>query len=208
MLLAGPVANVVPAAQLTGETSDSPTPEDVGLGLPAEGQHASQCTGRSQGTLSQAAQKRTPGNVGRQHSGAIHCAAGISEPVQHVLARSTVGLAIITRQADDGKSPPGRGGSRFSRTCAAGPGLLRLSAGDKSEASPNDYLRPVRQMRTDTLFVNVLAEELTHQPCDLVAVRFWGEMAGVEQVEIQRLQVALVWLGPRPRERWYLSRRC
>ena len=46
----------------------------------------------------------------------------------------------------------------------------------------------------------MLAEELPHQLGDLVAVRFQGEVAGVEQVELQRLQVRLVRLGPGGRE--------
>src|SRR5258708_916585 len=46
------------------------------------------------------------------------------------------------------------------------------------------------------LFAHVLAEERAHQPGDLVAIRLQGEVAGVEQVVLQRLQVALVRLGP------------
>ena len=51
-------------------------------------------------------------------------------------------------------------------------------------------------MTLDVTSWHVLAEELPHQLGDLVAVGFQGEVAGVEQVELQRLQVALVRLGP------------
>ena len=49
-------------------------------------------------------------------------------------------------------------------------------------------------------FNHMLPEEVSHQPGDLVAVGFQGEVAGVEQVKFQRLQVALVGLGPGGRE--------
>ena len=42
----------------------------------------------------------------------------------------------------------------------------------------------------------MLAEEFPHQLGDLVAVRFQREVAGIEQVELQRLQVSLVRLSP------------
>src|SRR5262249_34963189 len=43
----------------------------------------------------------------------------------------------------------------------------------------------------DLLLGHMLAKELSHQLGDLVAVRFQGEVAGVKQVVLQRLQVAL-----------------
>src|SRR5262249_57740701 len=46
------------------------------------------------------------------------------------------------------------------------------------------------------LLRGALAEKLPHEGCDLVAVRFEGEVAGVEEVVLQRLQVAFVRLGP------------
>src|SRR5947209_8533755 len=50
------------------------------------------------------------------------------------------------------------------------------------------------------LRTHVLAEELPHQPGDGVALGLQGEMAGVEQVVLQRLQVPFVRLGPGGRE--------
>jgi len=47
---------------------------------------------------------------------------------------------------------------------------------------------------------DVLVEDVQHVLGDQVAVLFEREVAGVEQVELQRLQVALVGLGPLLRE--------
>ena len=44
------------------------------------------------------------------------------------------------------------------------------------------------------------AEEFSHQPRDLMAMSSQGEVPGVEQVEFQRLEVALVGLGSGGRE--------
>src|SRR5215831_3506352 len=97
---------------------------------------------------------------------------------------------------------------------------LKLSSGGRAE-SPNAprnqhrgrrlLQRLVRQgtppirlpppfVYLDLLRGHMLAKELSHQLGDLVAVRFQGEVAGVKQVVLQRLQVALVWLGPGGRE--------
>src|SRR5262249_37193442 len=40
------------------------------------------------------------------------------------------------------------------------------------------------------------AEEVAHEPSDQVPVAFQREVAGVEQVELYRLEVSLVRLGP------------
>ena len=45
---------------------------------------------------------------------------------------------------------------------------------------------------------HVLAEEFAHQPGDGVALLFQGEVPGVEQVELQRLQVTSCTARPRP----------
>src|ERR1700751_4171478 len=42
----------------------------------------------------------------------------------------------------------------------------------------------------------VPAEEVSHEPSDQVSFAFQREVAGVEQVELYRLEVALVRLGP------------
>src|SRR6516162_11013095 len=47
---------------------------------------------------------------------------------------------------------------------------------------------------------DVPAEEVAHEPSDEVPVAFQREVAGVEQVELQRLEVPLVRLGPGRRE--------
>src|SRR5882724_5546014 len=41
----------------------------------------------------------------------------------------------------------------------------------------------------------MFSKELSHQLCDGIAVRFQGEVASVDQVVVQRLQIALVGLG-------------
>src|ERR671922_2372758 len=46
----------------------------------------------------------------------------------------------------------------------------------------------------------VPAEEVAHEPGDQVSVAFQREVSGVEQVELQRLEVPLVRLGPGRRE--------
>src|SRR5438874_2739256 len=56
------------------------------------------------------------------------------------------------------------------------------------------------RMSTLRLLLHMLAEEVAHQPGDGVTLGLQGEMAGVEQVVLQRLQVALVRLGPGSRE--------
>ena len=50
------------------------------------------------------------------------------------------------------------------------------------------------------LYLHVLAEERPHQVGNLVAVRFKGKVPGIEKVEFQRLQIALVRLCPGRRE--------
>ena len=52
----------------------------------------------------------------------------------------------------------------------------------------------------DLLLGHMLAKELSHQLGDLVAVRFQSEVAGIEQVILQRLQVSLVRFGPGSRK--------
>src|SRR5262249_20393941 len=47
---------------------------------------------------------------------------------------------------------------------------------------------------------DVPAEELAHEPSDHVPFAFQREVAGVEQVELYRLEVSLVRLGPGRRE--------
>src|SRR4029077_7594153 len=70
---------------------------------------------------------------------------------------------------------------------------------DRLRAAPA-ALRTGRVWNTPLLPGHVLAEELPHQFGDLVAVRFEGEVAGIQQVELQRLQVPLVRLRPLSRE--------
>src|SRR3954465_7017293 len=48
--------------------------------------------------------------------------------------------------------------------------------------------------------LHVLAKEVPHQLRDLVAVRLKGKVPGIEEVEFERLQVALVWLRPGGRD--------
>ena len=43
---------------------------------------------------------------------------------------------------------------------------------------------------------DVPAEEVSHKPSDQVPVALQREVPGVEQVEVQRLEVSLVRLGP------------
>src|SRR5678815_1374779 len=59
---------------------------------------------------------------------------------------------------------------------------------------------PWAAVSLDLLLGHMLAKELSYQLGDLVAIRFQGEVAGVEQTVFQRLQVALVSLGPGGRE--------
>jgi hypothetical protein len=46
----------------------------------------------------------------------------------------------------------------------------------------------------------VLAEEVAHEGGNFVAVGFEGEMAGIDEMEIDRLNVAFVWFGAGGRE--------
>jgi hypothetical protein len=50
------------------------------------------------------------------------------------------------------------------------------------------------------LVAHVLVQEFTHQLGDGIAFGLQSEVTGVEQVELKRLQIALVWLGPSGRE--------
>src|SRR5215469_7905793 len=47
---------------------------------------------------------------------------------------------------------------------------------------------------------DVPAEEVSHEPGDQIPVAFQREVPGIEQVELQRLEVPLVRLGPGRRE--------
>src|SRR5262245_56665670 len=81
---------------------------------------------------------------------------------------------------------------------------LVFNAHDDSESGDSSFRDPTERVRGGLgpsgqwpLFLSqMLAEEGPHERGDLVTVRFEGEVAGVKQVELQRLQVALVRLGP------------
>src|SRR5262245_31921833 len=105
-------------------------------------------------------------------------------PQACTLIRTEPGPGSGMGRSMSSRGPPGR------ETCTARMvGMRRLRKTGYSACPPGGLL-PAR----------VLAEELAHQPSDGIALGLQGEVAGVEQVVRERLQVALVRLGAGGRE--------
>src|SRR5262249_46594597 len=99
----------------------------------------------------------------------------------------------------------GSGISRISSTSGPPNCFLRIARmrvpptaviGHKPLPSPHDCSAGDPPDPGPLLAAGLAAEEVPHESGDLVPVRLQGKVAGVEQVELQGLQVPLVRLGP------------